>query len=169
MKYLLSTSLLVFFLAFNGMAQTPAAPATAPAAAPAAAPADPNGAKIEFESETVDYGTIQQYADGIRHFKFKNTGKKDLIITSCTGSCGCTVPTCPKEVVKPGKSGEVEVKYATERIGQFTKNVTVVSNADRSPIVLTIKGNVLKKEGGDATTPGGAPAPAPTTTTPPKK
>ena len=148
MKYLLSTSVLILFMAFHGIAQT----------APTTKTPDPNGAQIVFESETVDYGTIQQYADGIRHFKFKNTGKKDLIITSCTGSCGCTVPTCPKESIKPGKSGEIEVKYATDRIGQFTKNVTVVSNADRSPIVLTIKGNVLKKE--ETATPAGGAKPS---------
>ena len=145
MRYLLSTSVLVLFMAFNSIAQN---------AAPAAdKQVNPNAPTIEFESEVVDYGTIQQYADGVRHFKFKNTGKSDLIITSCTGSCGCTVPTCPKEVIKAGKSGEIEVKYATERVGQFTKNVTVVSNADRSPVVLTIKGNVLQKEGETPGTP----------------
>lgn len=146
MKYLLSTAALILFIGFRGLAQ-----------APAATPADPNGAKISFESEVIDYGTIQQYADGTRHFKFKNTGKKDLTISSCTGSCGCTVPTCPKEVIKPGQSGDIAVHYATERIGQFTKTVTVVSNADRGTVVLTIKGNVLKKEDGEPTAAPAAP------------
>ncbi|MDX2001203.1 MAG: DUF1573 domain-containing protein [Chitinophagales bacterium] len=140
MKYLFTIAFLVF-AAFGATAQT----------TNTATVNDPNGPKIEFESTVIDYGTINQYADGVRHFHFKNTGKKDLIISSCTGSCGCTVPKCPQEVIKPGKTAEIEVKYATDRIGQFTKNVTVNSNAG-DPIILTIKGNVLKKEEGTAPT-----------------
>lgn len=101
------------------------------------------GPVITFESLVIDYGTIAHNADGYREFKFTNTGSEDLIIASCAGSCGCTVPECPKEVYAPGESGTVKVKYATDRVGQFTKNVTVNSNATNGTITLTIKGNVL--------------------------
>ena len=30
-------------------------------------------AKIEFESQTIDYGTIEKGSNGVRVFKFKNT------------------------------------------------------------------------------------------------
>lgn len=101
------------------------------------------GAVITFESLTIDYGTIAHNADGYREFKFKNTGKEDLVISTCTGSCGCTVPECPKETIAPGKKGVIKVKYATNRVGQFTKNVTVNSNATNGTITLTITGVVL--------------------------
>ncbi|CAN5126977.1 DUF1573 domain-containing protein [soil metagenome] len=101
------------------------------------------GPVITFESLVLDYGTIAHNADGHREFKFTNTGSEDLIISGCTGSCGCTVPECPREVYGPGESGVVKVKYATDRVGQFTKNVTVNSNATNGTITLTIKGNVL--------------------------
>jgi hypothetical protein len=101
------------------------------------------GPVITFESLVMDYGTIAHNADGYREFKFKNTGKEDLLISTCAGSCGCTVPECPKEVIAPGKSGVIKVKYATNRVGQFTKTVTVNSNATNGTITLTIMGNVL--------------------------
>ncbi len=101
------------------------------------------GPVITFESLVIDYGTIEHNADGYREFKFTNTGTEDLLISTCAGSCGCTVPECPKEVIAPGKVGTIKVKYATNRVGQFTKNVTVNSNATNGTITLTIKGNVL--------------------------
>ena len=39
-------------------------------------------AKIEFKSKTIDYGTIEKGADGLRVFEFTNTGNAPLIISS---------------------------------------------------------------------------------------
>lgn len=104
------------------------------------------GAEITFESEVIDYGTIAQNADGVRTFKFTNTGSAPLIISNAKGSCGCTVPTWPKKPINPGQQGEIKVKYATNRIGPINKAVTVTSNASTPSKVLRIKGNVLEKE-----------------------
>lgn len=115
-----------------------------------------DGAGMVFESETIDYGTIAHNADGKREFVFTNNGNKPLIITNTQGSCGCTVPTTPKEPIAPGAKGVIGVKYATDRVGAFTKTVTVTSNAEGAPTkVLTIKGTVL-------------PDPTPATTAAPK-
>lgn len=105
-------------------------------------PANPNAPEITFESDVVDYGTIEHNADGNREFKFKNTGKEPLIITNAVGSCGCTVPTWPKEPIKPGGTGVLKVKYATDRVGTFEKTITVSSNAKTSSKILKIKGTV---------------------------
>jgi len=100
------------------------------------------GPQITFSSMTLDYGTIENASEGTREFTFKNTGKEPLIISGCAGSCGCTVPTCPKEAIMPGKSGSIKVHYDTNRTGAFTKNVTVQSNDPSGPKVLTITGTV---------------------------
>lgn len=104
------------------------------------------GPGIVFDSETIDYGTINKNADGKREFTFTNNGNKPLIITNATGSCGCTVPTKPTEPIMPGQKGVIGVKYATDRVGAFTKTVTVSTNASETPKTLTIKGNVLPEE-----------------------
>ena len=105
------------------------------------------GAGMLFESEVIDYGTIPHNADGNREFVFTNNGTKPLIITNTQGSCGCTVPTTPKEPIAPGAKGKIGVKYATDRVGPFTKTVTVTSNAEgQATKTLTIKGTVLPDE-----------------------
>ena len=53
-------------------------------------------AKIKFETETIDYGTIEKGADGVRVFKFTNVGDAPLIISKVKSSCGCTVPKKPR-------------------------------------------------------------------------
>ncbi len=106
------------------------------------APVNPNAPEIAFDSEVIDFGTIEHNADGNREFKFRNTGKEPLIISNCAGSCGCTVPTWPKEPIGPGKSSSIKVHYDTNRIGNFEKTITVTSNAKSASKILRIKGVV---------------------------
>ena len=103
-----------------------------------------NGAGMVFANEVIDYGTITQNAEGKREFVFTNNGTSPLVITNAQGSCGCTVPSSPKEPIAPGAKGLIGVKYHTNRVGPFTKTVTISSNATGQPTkVLTIKGNVV--------------------------
>ena len=113
--------------------------------APAAAAAPASLADIKLDKLEHDYGTIKQGGNGECEFKFTNNGKEPLVITNCQGSCGCTVPQCPKEPILPGKVGVIKVKYDTNRPGQIYKTVTVNSNAKSGNVVLTIKGNVEVK------------------------
>jgi hypothetical protein len=99
-------------------------------------------AKIEFKSETIDYGEIERGSDGVRVFEFTNTGDAPLVISNVRSSCGCTIPKKPEEPIMPGKTGEIEVKYDTNRVGPIRKAITVTSNADTPTKVLKIKGNV---------------------------
>lgn len=107
-----------------------------------------SGPKMTFETETVDYGSIKQGADPFRVFKFKNEGSEPLVITGARGSCGCTVPTYPQEPILPGKSAEIKVRYDTQRIGAFTKTVTITTNeaGENASRILTIKGEVKQAE-----------------------
>ena len=100
-------------------------------------------AKIEFESQTIDYGTIEKGSNGVRVFKFKNTGNAPLIVSNVKSSCGCTVPKKPTAPIMPGKSGEIEVKYDTNRVNPIRKTITVTSNAETPTVALKIKGTVI--------------------------
>lgn len=100
---------------------------------------------IEFEKETIDYGTIKKGSNKERVFKFKNTGDKPLILTEVTASCGCTVPSFPKDPILPNKSAEIKVTYDTNRLGNFTKPITVLSNdPEKARVVVNIKGSVVE-------------------------
>jgi Protein of unknown function (DUF1573) len=100
------------------------------------------GPVMSFETTTMDYGKIEKGSDRVRKFKFTNTGNEPLIIKSAKGSCGCTVPTYPKEPVMPGESSVIEVNYDTNREGMFTKTVTLTTNETPDSHTLTIKGEV---------------------------
>ncbi len=144
MKKSLLIALLVVFGAMTTNAQTKvkakttAKPTTTKVATPTV-----DGPGMLFENETIDYGTIPHNSDGKREFVFTNNGNKPLIIESTQGSCGCTVPTKPEGPIAPGAKATIGVKYATDRVGPFTKTVTVKSNATgQETKLLTIKGTV---------------------------
>ncbi|MGO4820467.1 MULTISPECIES: DUF1573 domain-containing protein [unclassified Flavobacterium] len=141
MKKILTLAMLVVL----GITTTTAQETTKKIKAKATKTAKVNGAGMVFVNETIDYGTVAYNSDGRREFIFTNNGNKPLIITNAQGSCGCTVPTYPKEPIAPGAKGVIGVKYDTSRAGQaFTKTVTLTTNAvGQATKVLTIKGVVL--------------------------
>jgi len=105
---------------------------------------NPNAPEITFEETVHNFGTIPFKGEAECEFTFTNTGKEPLIIQNCQSTCGCTVPTCPKEKpFKPGEKGTIKVKYTTTHVpGSFSKSFTVHSNAKNSPVSVTIKGEI---------------------------
>ena len=127
------------------------------AEAPKAETSKVQGPGMVFEQETIDYGTIEQGADGKRDFVLVNNGTEPLIISNAQGSCGCTVPSFPKEPIAPGAKAVISVKYDTNRPGQINKSVTVTTNVKDNPTkVLFIKGTVNAKPAPFTTTPAPA-------------
>ena len=103
-----------------------------------------NGPEIEFAKLVHDYGDIPYNGNGECEFVFTNTGNEPLIVQKPKSSCGCTVPSWPKEPILPGESDVIKVTYRTNRAGIINKSVTVTSNAKvNSTVVLRIKGRVL--------------------------
>ncbi|MGL5888567.1 MAG: DUF1573 domain-containing protein [Bacteroidia bacterium] len=142
---------------------TSKAPATKPAPAPAATTTADKGTQstadqgYKFDKMVHDYGTIKKGADPYCTFNLTNTSKEPLAIQSATGSCGCTVPEYQKEPIMPGKTVTIKVRYDTQRVGPFEKQVTVMFQGKDQPAVLKIKGVVEAP-------PAETPFPAPGTT-----
>lgn len=103
-------------------------------------------ATITFDTLVIDYGTINKGDDGMRQFKFTNTGAADLEITQVRSSCGCTIPKKPEAPIAPGASDVIDVKYDTQRVGPIRKTITVSSNASNPMVALKIKGEVIDPE-----------------------
>jgi len=102
------------------------------------------GAEIEFEKVVHDYGDVPYNGNGECEFRFTNTGTEPLLVQKPKSSCGCTIPSWPKEPILPGESDVIKVTYRTNRPGNINKTVTVTSNAVNNPtVVLRIKGRVL--------------------------
>lgn len=117
-----------------------------PAKTQAEAPAGPTTSMV-FDTYEHDFGTMDE-GDAVTHvFKFTNTGSEPLILDKCKGSCGCTVPQCPKEPIAPGASGEIEVKFNSKgKKNAQTKTVTINANTDPGQTILKIKAFVNPAE-----------------------
>ena len=103
---------------------------------------------LEINRPAIPYDSQELFV-----FEFKNTGKTPLLIQNVQTSCGCTTAEKPSEPVQPGKKGVIKVKYDTKRVGDVHKTITVTTNVQTEPIVLTIKGKVLPAEPAPAEAP----------------
>lgn len=103
--------------------------------------------QMEFAEKTHDFGRITEGDVVTKVFTFKNTGEAPLIISNATSSCGCTVPSYPKDKpIAPGESGEIEVKYNSRgKKNQDNKVVRITANTWPATNNLTIKAFVEPK------------------------
>ncbi|MCC7233487.1 MAG: DUF1573 domain-containing protein [Bacteroidia bacterium] len=107
--------------------------------------ANDNQAEFKFNEEEHNFGTIKQGESVTHDFMFTNVGKEPLIISNAQGSCGCTVPTWPKEPIAAGKTGVIKVTFnSTGKLGMQDKTVTLTSNAKQSSMIIHMKGTVEK-------------------------
>lgn len=102
---------------------------------------------MEFQSDKHDFGLIIQGEKVAHTFKFKNTGGSDLVISNCSATCGCTIPSWPKEPIKPGEEGKIEVVFSSAgRSGPNHKKIAVLTNAQPNRVELSISAEVFVPE-----------------------
>jgi hypothetical protein len=104
-----------------------------------------NGPVASFDKTVCDLGDLTQGSPGTAVFTLSNTGNEPLIISSAKASCGCTNLSYSQEPILPGKTATISATYNAAAAGNFSKTVTVVTNASGQPVVLQIKGKVLPK------------------------
>ncbi|WP_246203048.1 DUF1573 domain-containing protein [Fulvivirga lutimaris] len=116
--------------------------ATAATATPETKPEGPLPA-FKFNELDHDFGTINE-GDVVEHtFSFTNTGDAPLIIQSAKGSCGCTVPTWPKEPIPVGGTGEITAQFNSKGKPNIqNKTVTITANTWPKQSTLRIKAMV---------------------------
>ncbi len=99
---------------------------------------------VEFESKTIDYGTITKGANGTRTFTFENTGAHPLIIDKVFSSSYSKVVSYPEKPIASGDKGEIVIKYDTNKLGPIVKTITVQLNVKEKLIPLSLKGTVVE-------------------------
>ena len=99
-----------------------------------------------FPEEEYDFGTIKE-GEIVEHtFSFTNTGEAPLIIESARASCGCTVPSWPKEPIAVGETGEIMVRFnSSGKPNVQNKTVTITANSYPKISRLRIKAFVTPK------------------------
>lgn len=105
-----------------------------------------SGAAITFKEKSIDFGDITQ-GDKVEHtFELTNSGSAPLIISNVAATCGCTVPSWPKEPIAPGKSAVIKVSFnSAGKMGKQNSVVRIYSNASEPIEKVSLISNVLPK------------------------
>ena len=78
-------------------------------------------------------------------FKFTNTGQKELLIKNIQLPKGCYSPKWSQNGIQNRDSGFVEIRFNPENtIENFSKSITIYSNAINSPSKIKITGTINK-------------------------
>lgn len=121
--------------------------AAQPAAQEAAVPTGPTTV-MSFAETEFDFGTVVEGEKVSHTYKFKNDGQEPLILSNAKGSCGCTVPSWPREPIPPGGEGEVTVEFNSQnKKGKRNQKVTITANTNPPQTFIYLKGEVQGKEG----------------------
>jgi hypothetical protein len=107
---------------------------------------NPNAPKAKYDKTTSDFGEIEQGIPKEAEFKLTNEGKEPLLIQTARAGCGCTNLKYSQEPILPGKSTTIAATYNAAAMGQFSKSITVTTNASPNPVMLIIKGVVIAKK-----------------------
>src|SRR5664279_2157547 len=99
--------------------------------------------KVQLIDSAYNFGNVSDGEKVEYSYRFQNTGKHPLIVSSAVASCGCTVPEKPEEPIKPGETGFLKVVFNSKgRVGEVHKEITVTSNAYPRFPVLQLTGPV---------------------------
>ncbi len=99
-----------------------------------------NAPKLEFDSQSHDWGEINAVDKQSHDFIIKNTGNDKLIIRKVRASCGCTAVTPAKTVLEKGEETSIHVEFnPAGKQGRQQKTITVITNdPDKSNVLLRI-------------------------------
>lgn len=101
---------------------------------------------FDFEETDFNFGTINEGEIVDHNFKFTNTGNAPLIINRASASCGCTVPSPPKDPILPGQSSEIHVRFnSNNKENQQVKTITIEANTTPAITKLQIHGFIVPK------------------------
>jgi len=86
---------------------------------------------IQWIDSTRDLGKVNEGQQVEVVFRFKNTGKKPLVIRGVHPGCGCTVANPPAEPIAPGAEGEIKATFNSKgRPGINHKEIDVDANTN---------------------------------------
>lgn len=97
--------------------------------------------RIFIEPAEKDFGDQQAGSYVQTSFKISNKGKNELKILSLNAQCSCTTPTIDRNVIAPGETANLTVKFdLLGHAGVLQKPVTLYTNDPKNPTI-----NVLLK------------------------
>ncbi len=100
---------------------------------------------ISWQKTEILLGEIPQNKPAKIEFEFKNTGESPVFISNVQAGCGCTSVEFSRMPVKPGDLSKISAVYNATTSGSFRKTITVTSNAEETPRILSFSGTVIEE------------------------
>jgi hypothetical protein len=100
--------------------------------------------RLVLERPGYDFGRVEAGQQSVARIGVRNTGPKDLVLTTVSSNCYCVGYRAAPAPIKPGQSAVVELVYAQRAVGPTTEVVTLDSNDLHGDTKITFKANVVK-------------------------
>ena len=98
---------------------------------------------VEVISEKINIGQVPPNGKATAIFQLKNTGKSSLKIEELITDCDCTAANVTETEILPGDTAKIFVSYNKNNIpGFFHRVIQVDANIEKSPIMLTFRGEI---------------------------
>ena len=97
--------------------------------------------KFVHDFKNVPLGEIPEH-----RFEIQNIYKEDIRIRSISSSCGCTIASATKNVLKTWEKGEILCRFNTPAVGSGFKTATITVLFDRpfvGEVQLTVRGTIV--------------------------
>ncbi len=100
--------------------------------------------RMEVTSPSIDCGQVQYRNPVSADFEILNKGNRPLRIDEVRVSCGCTTVDYPTTEIAADGKFSLHVTYDAQQMGSFDKLVAVYANGEKKPLVLHLKGRVVR-------------------------
>lgn len=101
--------------------------------------------RMETINKVVDCGQVAYQTPTTAEFEIKNKNNHSIRISDVRTSCGCTSVEYPKGEIPSNGTFVVKVTYDAQTMGHFNKLIDVYSDSDKKPLVLKMRGNVVRE------------------------
>lgn len=116
---------------------------------PARKRATPDGARMQLQERSHDFGTVERRGGDLTcEFRFTNEGTAPLVLTRVVTTCSCLKVHYPRRPVAPGGEGRIRIVYEPQKSepGTFNRVIRIHSNAGTAPEVISVHGNAVDGE-----------------------
>lgn len=91
----------------------------------------------------IDFGQLESGRPVTSRLSITNEGFIDLQIAKARSSCGLMIQTWPTAPVKPGESVQLNFRFDSNRLGPFSRLITIHTNAWNKDLTVEVKGEIV--------------------------
>ena len=100
--------------------------------------------RLVLERSSYDFGRLEAGQSPVARIGVKNTGPKDLVLSTVSSNCYCVGYKTVPAPIKPGQSTVIELVYSSRLTGPQAEEVKLASNDLHGTAKLTLKADVVK-------------------------